>query len=105
MTRRTKIVATIGPASGSQEMIDKLLDTGVNVFRLNFSHGSQDGHRKQAAVIRDSLKRKNMSAAILGDLQGPKIRIGDLATQVQLNENDQITFRNGNTTVTRNVGN
>lgn len=78
MKRRTKIVATIGPASGSPEMIGQLIDNGVNVFRLNFSHGSQDGHRKQAKIIRDVLAEKETYAAILGDLQGPKIRIGDL---------------------------
>ena len=77
--RRTKIVATVGPASSSAEMIGKLLDAGVNVFRLNFSHGSADGHRKQAQVIRQVAEQKNRNAAILGDLQGPKIRIGDLA--------------------------
>ncbi|MEH6556161.1 MAG: pyruvate kinase [Oceanicoccus sp.] len=78
MTRRTKIVATIGPASGHSEMIAKLLDAGVNVFRLNFSHGSRQGHRQQADIIRRVCGAKKMHAAILGDLQGPKIRIGDL---------------------------
>ncbi len=78
MVRRTKIVATIGPASGSPEMIAKLLDSGVNIFRLNFSHGSSEGHRRQAAIIRQVCSEKNSYAAILGDLQGPKIRIGDL---------------------------
>lgn len=78
MTRRTKIVATIGPASGHAEMIAKLLDSGVNVFRLNFSHGSAQGHRQQADIIRKVCAGKKMHAAILGDLQGPKIRIGDL---------------------------
>jgi pyruvate kinase len=78
MTRRTKIVATIGPASGRSEMISKLLDSGVNVFRLNFSHGSAQGHRQQAGIIRRVCDDKKMHAAILGDLQGPKIRIGDL---------------------------
>jgi pyruvate kinase len=76
--RRTKIVATIGPASGSPEMIAKLLDKGVNVFRLNFSHGSAAGHRHQAEIIRTVCAQKKNYAAILGDLQGPKIRIGDL---------------------------
>ncbi|ARN74919.1 pyruvate kinase [Oceanicoccus sagamiensis] len=78
MVRRTKIVATIGPASGSAEMIARLLDKGVNVFRLNFSHGSADGHREQASIIRAVCADKKINAAILGDLQGPKIRIGDL---------------------------
>lgn len=76
--RRTKIVATVGPASSSPEMIARLLDAGVNVFRLNFSHGSAEGHRQQAAIIRQVACEKNRNAAILGDLQGPKIRIGDL---------------------------
>ncbi len=78
MIRRTKIVATIGPASGSPAMIAKLLDNGVNVFRLNFSHGDADGHREQARIIREVSEQKQSYAAILGDLQGPKIRIGDL---------------------------
>jgi pyruvate kinase len=81
MKRRTKIVATIGPASGSAGMISKLLDNGVNVFRLNFSHGTQEQHRQQAAIIRQVLAEKKMYAAILGDLQGPKIRIGDLPNE------------------------
>ena len=93
MSRRTKIVATIGPASGSEEMISALLDAGVNVFRLNFSHGSADGHRQQAKIIRDVCAQKRMLAAILGDLQGPKIRIGDLnADEVVLTNGDVITL-------------
>lgn len=81
-TRRTKIVATIGPSSSSPEMIGKLLDRGVSVFRLNFSHGDADGHRRQAAIIREVCEQKQHYAAILGDLQGPKIRIGDLHTDI-----------------------
>ena len=93
MARRTKIVATIGPASGSPEMIAKLLDAGVNVFRLNFSHGSADGHRQQAKIIREVCAEKNTIAAILGDLQGPKIRIGDLHKEsIQLVDGARITL-------------
>ena len=93
MVRRTKIVATIGPASGSPEMIGKLLDEGVNVFRLNFSHGSADGHRKQAKIIRQVCEEKQLHAAILGDLQGPKIRIGDLhRDELPLIDGSQITL-------------
>jgi len=93
MSRRTKIVATIGPASGHPEMISRLLDLGVNVFRLNFSHGSADGHRQQAAIIRQACANKQMHAAILGDLQGPKIRIGDLhRDSVALVEGCEITL-------------
>lgn len=93
MVRRTKIVATIGPASGSPEMIARLLDKGVNVFRLNFSHGDADGHRKQAAVIREVCSQKQQHAAILGDLQGPKIRIGDLHKDIlPLEDGNEITL-------------
>ena len=89
MTRRTKIVATIGPASGSADRIAELLDNGVNVFRLNFSHGSTQGHREQAAIIRRVCQQKSAYAAILGDLQGPKIRIGTLANEPLTLKNDQ----------------
>ena len=93
MPRRTKIVATIGPASGSPEMIARLLDCGVNVFRLNFSHGSADGHRQQAAIIRRVSAEKKCFAAILGDLQGPKIRIGDLREgNLELQDGAEITL-------------
>jgi pyruvate kinase len=93
MTRRTKIVATIGPASSSEQMIAALLDNGVNVFRLNFSHGSAEGHSKQAAIIRKVCKQKSLHAAILGDLQGPKIRIGMLTNDpLPLKEGQPITL-------------
>lgn len=93
MKRRTKIVATIGPASGSPAMIGRLIDNGVNVFRLNFSHGSQDGHRKQAKIIREVVAERKTYAAILGDLQGPKIRIGDLDKEpLQLSNGTQLTL-------------
>lgn len=76
MLRRTKIVATVGPACSSEEMLQALLKQGVDVFRLNFSHG---GHAEKATVIehiRDLSRRQNRAVAILGDLQGPKIRAG-----------------------------
>ena len=92
MGRRTKIVATIGPASGSPEMIAQLLDSGVNVFRLNFSHGTADGHRQQAKIIRQVMAEKNIFAAILGDLQGPKIRIGDLEENIELIDGKSLTL-------------
>lgn len=74
--RRTKIVATVGPASDSDEMIAKLINAGVNVFRLNFSHGSAEHHAKVAARIRKQATVANRYVGILADLQGPKIRIG-----------------------------
>ena len=77
--RHTKILATLGPASQSPENIEKLMDAGVAGFRLNFSHGSHEDHRKVAAHIRDLAEQKQMNIAILQDLQGPKIRVGEFA--------------------------
>ncbi|CUB05255.1 pyruvate kinase [Marinomonas fungiae] len=75
MTRRTKIVATLGPASSSPEMIEKLILAGANVFRLNFSHGQPEDHINRANVVREMAAKNKRHVAILGDLQGPKIRI------------------------------
>lgn len=74
--RHTKIVATLGPASDSPEMIRKLIDAGVNIFRLNFSHGTHDAHRKAIAAIRAASKETGREVGILQDLCGPKIRVG-----------------------------
>ncbi len=76
ITRRTKIVATIGPASNNKETITELIEVGANVLRLNFSHGSYDDHEKVIAIIREISKEKGYRVGILQDLQGPKIRIG-----------------------------
>ncbi len=75
----TKIVATIGPATESAEMIDRLIAAGVSVFRLNFSHGTHEDHRQVFDRIRASAMRGERPVSILQDLQGPKLRIGDLA--------------------------
>jgi pyruvate kinase len=72
--RRTKIVATLGPASSSAEVIEELILTGVDVFRLNFSHGSHDEQRHRAELIRSCSKKTGRIVGILADLQGPKIR-------------------------------
>lgn len=74
--RRTKIVATVGPASAPEPMLDTLIGAGVNVFRLNFSHGTADTHRETAEKIRRCAEQRGEHVAILADLQGPKIRIG-----------------------------
>ncbi|WP_419835858.1 pyruvate kinase [Endozoicomonas atrinae] len=76
MLRRTKIVATLGPATESEEQLQKLIEAGVNVVRLNFSHGDPEDHKARAKTIREIAARLNRPVAILGDLQGPKIRIG-----------------------------
>ncbi len=77
--RRTKIVATLGPASGNAEIITKLIEAGVNVFRLNFSHGSKDVHKANIELIRRESKRLGRAVGVLQDLQGPKIRTGTFA--------------------------
>jgi len=75
MTKRTKIIATLGPASSSPDIIQQLIVAGANVFRLNFSHGSSEEHRQRCLAIREAASRVGRQVAILGDLQGPKIRI------------------------------
>lgn len=83
--RRTKIVATLGPATNSEERLNALIAAGADVVRLNFSHGEADDHRQRAAMVRDAAARQGKFVAILGDLQGPKIRIARFAERkVQL---------------------
>src|SRR6059036_2994493 len=76
MMRRTKIVCTIGPVSDSEEMLAKLIAAGMNVARLNFSHGTVEYQRDLVRKIKRVRKALNKPVAILQDLQGPKIRIG-----------------------------
>ena len=76
--RRTKIVCTLGPASSSREAVRALIAAGMDVARLNFSHGSHDDHRRRIEVVREEAARIGRSIPILQDLQGPKIRIGEM---------------------------
>src|SRR6202171_1580648 len=76
--RRAKIVATVGPASGSPEMLEALFLAGVDTFRLNFSHGTHDDHAKVPAAIRALELKVARPIGILQDLQGPKIRVGTI---------------------------
>lgn len=90
VNRRTKIVATIGPASESEDMIARLISAGVNVFRLNFSHGSAAQHARVAQRIRKQAAVAGRYVGILADLQGPKIRIGSFRNgSVQLENGDR----------------
>src|SRR5215831_6822998 len=82
MIRRTKIVCTIGPASDSEEMIAKLIAAGMNVARLNFSHGAPDYQRDLIRRIKRVRQALNKPVAILQDLQGPKIRIGTIESGI-----------------------
>ena len=82
--RRTKILATLGPASSSEEMIHRLLTTGVDAFRLNFSHGKHEDHQRVVATIRDVATELGRYVPIVGDIQGPKLRIGDVDGVIHL---------------------
>ena len=73
---RTKIVTTLGPASSTPKTIEALFRAGVDVFRLNFSHGNQDDHRRRYEIIRELEQRLDRPTAVLADLQGPKLRVG-----------------------------
>ncbi|MEN8236442.1 MAG: pyruvate kinase [Pseudomonadota bacterium] len=77
--RNTKIIATIGPASSSLEKIERLLEKGANLFRLNLSHGTHDDHKKRFEIIRTLEQKVGYPIAIMADLQGPKLRIGTFA--------------------------
>ena len=77
--RRTKIVATLGPASYTPDVIERLIESGVNVFRLNFSHGTHRQHQEALETVRGIAKRRDEAVACLQDLSGPKIRTGDLS--------------------------
>ena len=76
LTRRTKIVATIGPATESPKRIKELVNAGATTFRLNFSHGDHNEHSKRINTIREVSKELGVHIGILQDLQGPKIRLG-----------------------------
>ncbi|MGI9236061.1 MAG: pyruvate kinase [Woeseiaceae bacterium] len=75
MRRRTKIVATLGPASDDSGILSQMIDAGMTVARLNFSHGDADEHRSRAAALREAAKATGRDVGLLGDLQGPKIRV------------------------------
>ena len=91
--RRTKIVATIGPASRDPEVLVRLVEAGMDVARLNFSHGSADEHAETAQLVRDAAGRAGRQVAILQDLPGPKLRIGPLVDGIaELKPGDRLTF-------------
>ena len=87
--RNTKIIATLGPASSSPSKISSLFQAGADIFRLNFSHGTHEDHRKRVFHIRQYEKRLGRPIAILGDLQGPKLRIGCFKNSFEILKNSQ----------------
>ena len=90
--RQTKIICTIGPATDSAEMLEKLADAGMNVARLNMSHGDHSSHAKIIKSIHKLNKRRNHPIAILLDTQGPEIRTGDRAEDLHLQEGDTLSI-------------
>jgi pyruvate kinase len=91
--RRTKIVATIGPASRDPEVLVRMVEAGMDVARLNFSHGSADEHAETASLVRQAAGRAGRQVAVLQDLPGPKLRIGPLTDGIaELKPGDDVTF-------------
>jgi pyruvate kinase len=90
--KRTKIIATIGPSSDSLEMLEKLIRNGVDVFRLNFSHGDHSYHLENLKKIRQAIAKSKKYIAVLQDISGPKIRVGDLEEPFELKQNDILEF-------------
>ncbi|CAD0003944.1 MULTISPECIES: pyruvate kinase [Flavobacterium] len=90
--KKTKIVATLGPACGTKEIIKDMIDAGVNVFRVNFSHADYEGVKEKINIIRGLNEEFGYTTAILGDLQGPKLRVGVMEEGTTVNDGDLITF-------------
>ncbi|MDX1543336.1 MAG: pyruvate kinase [Christiangramia sp.] len=93
--KKTKIVATLGPATSNKDVLKKMLQEGVNVFRINFSHANYDNVRERIQMIRELNDEHDFNAAILADLQGPKLRVGVMKEEVVVSEGDQIVFATG----------
>jgi len=89
---RTKIVCTLGPASSTEEAVQGLMEAGMNVARLNFSHGTHDQHTAMIAMIRRLADTMQLPIAIIGDLQGPRIRVGDLSAPRTVTQGQDIVL-------------
>ena len=90
--KKTKIVATLGPASSSEDVIEKMILEGVNVFRINFSHADYSDVSDRIEIIRKVDKKLNTNSSILADLQGPKLRVGKIEEGAFVNPGDEVTF-------------
>lgn len=93
--KKTKIVATLGPATSTKEVIMNMIEAGVDVFRINFSHADYEDARERVQMIREVNAEMETNIAILGDLQGPKLRVGVMAEEVVIAPGDEITFVTG----------
>ena len=90
MIKRTKIVVTLGPVTANKQMIEKLIQSGVDVFRLNFSHADHQVHQNSIDMIREASKKVGKEVAILQDISGPKVRIGEIDGVLKLEKGDTI---------------
>jgi pyruvate kinase len=88
--RRTKIVATLGPASSSPDQVAALVEAGMDGARLNFSHGTHEDHAERARIVRDVQAEAGRPLALIADLQGPKLRLGDLDTPRMLEDGEEV---------------
>ncbi len=93
--KKTKIVATLGPATSTREVLKGMLEEGVNVFRVNFSHADYNDVEERVKMIRELNKEFGFNASILADLQGPKLRVGVMKGEVVVNAGDEIVFATG----------
>ena len=92
LNKKTKILATLGPATNTKSVLADLVEAGVNVFRINFSHADYDTVKARIKDIREINKEKGTNVAILGDLQGPKLRVGVMQEGIVLNDGDTFIF-------------
>lgn len=90
--KRTKIVATLGPACSTRETIESMMESGVNVFRINFSHADYEDVEQKVRYIREINEKRDFHVAVLADLQGPKLRVGVMEEGIQLVEGQTFTF-------------
>ncbi|MEW4922263.1 pyruvate kinase [Algibacter sp. 2305UL17-15] len=95
LRKKTKIVATLGPATSTKEVLKGMLDEGANVFRINFSHADYEDVKERINMIRELNDEFGYNAAILGDLQGPKLRVGVMKADVEVYPGDEIIFATG----------
>ena len=95
--KKTKIVATLGPATSDKATLLKMMEAGADVFRINFSHADYNSVKKRIKMIRELNDEHGFNSAILADLQGPKLRVGVMKGEVVVNEGDEITFATGET--------
>jgi pyruvate kinase len=97
MSRRAKLVCTVGPATGTPERLRELLDAGADVVRVNFSHGTPDDHARMVGLVREAERSCGRDIAVMADLPGPKIRLGELPAELRLRPGDRFVLSGGDT--------